>query len=402
MLSLKKLPFMNLKAYAGRTTALLFFAFLMTVAVFGGTMVISGVRAGLDTVESRLGADIMVTPENAKNDFDAQTVLMQAEPGYFYMEKQKAEEIAQVEGIEKISSQLFMVSAKAGCCSARLQMIAFDPETDFTIQPWIADTYTEGEMGLMDVVVGSNVTIYDDHIIRFYDNDCRIIGQFSPTGSTLDNCVYMNYDTVKVLIESSFTKGLNIYSDYDPDDVVSAVLIKVKDGADIETVAEDIRSRVSGVSVVTSKNMVAGIGDSLNAIAGSVSLFAVIFWVIGLVMTVLIFVMMINERKREFASLSAMGAARSIISEIVVKEALTVNLIGGAAGIILSAVILVMFKNLISQALGVGFVLPNAGVILLLAGAALLTVILAAVIASWIAVRKISKMDASLVLKEGE
>ena len=172
-------------------------------------MVISGIRAGLNKVESRFGADIMVTPEDAKNVFDAQNVLLKAEPGYFYMEKGKMDEIAKVDGIEKMSAQVFMASAKAGCCSAKVQMIAYDPATDFTIQPWIADTYTDGTMGLMDVVVGSNVTVYDNHIIRFYDNDCRIIGQFAPTGSTLDNCVYMNYDTVKVLIKASFKKGLN-------------------------------------------------------------------------------------------------------------------------------------------------------------------------------------------------
>ncbi len=402
MISLKNLPFKNLKGYAGRTMALLLFSMLMALAVFGGTMVISGIRAGLSKVESRFGADIMVTPEDAKNDFDAQNVLLKAEPGYFYMEKGKMDEIAKVDGIEKMSAQLFMASAKAGCCSAKVQMIAYDPATDFTIQPWIADTYTDGPMGLMDVVVGSNVTVYDNHIIRFYDNDCRIIGQFAPTGSTLDNCVYMNYDTVKVLIKASFRKGLNQYSEYDPDDVISAVMIKVKPGADIEKVAGDITKQVDGVSVATSKNMVAGIGDSLKKISGSVSFFTVTFWLIGTLMTILIFAMMINERKREFASLWAMGASRKIISDLVIREAVVVNLAGGILGIALSALILFMFKNLIGQVLGVGFLLPGPVTIILLAGAALLSVLLAAVISAWIGVRKISRMDASLVLKEGQ
>ena len=74
MLTLTNLPWRNLKGYAGRTAALLLFAALMAMAVFGGTMMIGGVRNGLDTVKSRLGADIMVTPESAKNEFDAQTV----------------------------------------------------------------------------------------------------------------------------------------------------------------------------------------------------------------------------------------------------------------------------------------------------------------------------------------
>ncbi|MCR4892928.1 MAG: ABC transporter permease [Lachnospiraceae bacterium] len=402
MLSLRNLPFRNLKGYAGRTAALLIFAMLMTVAIFGGTMVIGGVRNGLETVESRLGADIMVTPSDAKNEFDAQTVLLQAEPGYFYMDRGKLDEIARVEGVEKVSPQLFMASAKAGCCSARLQMIAFDPASDFSIQPWIADTATDGEMGLMDVIVGSNVTVYEDRIIRFYDKECRIIGQFAPTGSTLDNCVYMNFDTVKELIEASFAKGLNIYSEYDPDNVISDVMIKVAPGADITAVAEAIQNQVSGVSVVTSKNMVSGIGDSLRHIAGSVSVFTVIFWIIGMLMTILIFTLMMNERKREFASLTAMGAGKGILSGIVTGEAFSVNLLGGIAGIVLSVVILSSFKNLIGQGLGVGFVLPSIATMLLLALVALLAVILTAAISSRIVIGKLSRMDASLVLKEGE
>ncbi len=402
MISLKNLPYKNLKGYIGRTCALLLFALLMAVAVFGGTMVIGGVREGLKAVKSRLGADIIVTPENADDQFDAQTVLLQAEPGYFYMDKGKLDEIAKVDGIDRVSPQLFMASAKAGCCSARLQMIAFDPDTDFAIQPWIADTYTDGEMGLMDVVVGSNVEVFDDNVIRFYGNDCRIIGQFAPTGSTLDNCVYMNFDTVKVLIEASFDKGLNLYSEYDPDKVISAVMIKVESGRDIESVAQKIRDTVGSVKVSTSGNMVSGIGKSLDRIERSVSIFTVLFWVIGMMMTILIFTLMINERKREFASLLAMGASREILAGIVIKEAVSVNLAGGMAGVLLSAVVIIMFRNLIGQSLGVGFVVPGEGMICILAAVSLLSVMLAAGISSWIAVRKTAGMDASLVLKDGE
>ncbi len=402
MISLKNLPFKNLKGYAGRTAALILFAMLMAVSVFGGTMVIGGVRQGLNTVQQRLGADIIVTPDSAENGFDAQTVLLQAEPGYFYMDREKMDEIAKLEGIDQVSPQLFMASADAGCCSAKLQMIAFDPETDFTIQPWIADTRTNGEIGLMDVVIGSNVEAYKDNIISFYGNDCNIAGQFAPTGSTLDDCVYMNFDTVKVLIESSFEKDLNIYPEYDPDKVVSAVMIRVQPGADAESVAQEIRDKVSGVSVSTSGNMVSGIGESLKKIEKTVSVFAVVFWMIGMLMTILIFTLMINERRREFASLMAMGAGRKILSGIVIKEAMAVNLTGGIAGILLSGVVIVMFRGLIGQSLGVGFVIPGVGVICLLAAVSLLSVLVAGAIASVISVRKTVKMDASLVLKEGE
>ena len=402
MISLNNLPWRNLKGYAGRSVALLLFAALTTMAVFGGGVLTRGLQQSLSTVEARLGADLMVTPESAKNEFDAQSVLLQAEPGYFFMDSSVLEELAAVDGVQQLSPQLFMASTKSGCCSARLQMIAYDPATDFTVQPWIRETWGSGEMGLMDVVVGSNVTVYDSGVIRFYDQDCRIVGQFAPTGSTLDSCVYMNFDTVRELISASYLKGLNSREDYDPERSISAVMVRVTPGADIEAVAQAIRERIPGVSVATSKSMVSGIADSLSRLSGSIRLFLWIFWALGLVMTVLLFSLLIRERRREFATLSALGASRRAVSGIVTREALFVNLAGGLAGILLSGAALILFRGLIEQKLGVGFVLPGAGAMLLYGLLALLSVLLAAVVSSLLAARSLSRLDTALALKEGE
>ncbi len=405
MLTLKSLPVRNLKGYAGRTAALLLFSALTAASVFGGTMMIGSVRGGLNTVKARLGADIMVTPESAKNEFDTQTVLLKAEPGYFYMDAGVLEEIAATEGVELASPQLFLASAKAGCCSARLQMIAFDPATDFTIQPWIKDTRVSKEPDLMDVIIGSNVSwtsAATDNVIRFYDTECNVIGQFSPTGSTLDSAVYMNFDTCRALIQACRNKGMFKYENLDADKVISSVMIRVAPGYDSERVAEAIRSNVPGVSVATASNMVSGIAKSLDHISGITLALTAVFWLMGLLMTVLIFTMMMNARKREFASLRAIGAGRDILSGIVVKEAVMVNLLGGVIGILFTIVILFSFRTLIGEILGVSFVLPPFPVIGLLGVAALVSVMLAAAVSAWITMHRVNTMDAGLVLKEGE
>ena len=76
---------MNLRGHPARTAALIVFTALMTLVVFGGALVVQGVRQSLETVRARLGADILVVPDDAGSEFDAQTALIQAEPGYFYM-----------------------------------------------------------------------------------------------------------------------------------------------------------------------------------------------------------------------------------------------------------------------------------------------------------------------------
>ncbi len=403
MITFRELAFRNLEAYRNRTISLVFFSFLMALSIFGGTLIVQGVRQGLKTVQTRLGADILVVPEDAKKkDFDAQTVLLQASPGYFYMPAEKYDEIRSLEGIAKASPQLFLASATASCCSAKLQLIGFDPETDFTVQPWIQDTVRDSELGLLDIFVGSNITVDEDYSIRLYGNDCSVKGQFAPTGSSLDNAVYMNYASVKQLIQSSIEKGFNQYEIEDTDSVISSVLIQVQEGEDVEAIARKIQDSVQGVSVATSKSMVSGIAKGLDGVSKTAGIFIAIFWLLSFSMTLLIFLLMIHERKREFASLKTLGADRRLLSGLVLREAMLVNLLGGSTAILAGSLIIASFREVLSQGLGVGFILPPFPIILLLALAAILAVCISSLISSFIAIKKIDRMDAASILKDGE
>ena len=402
MLSLRRLPWMNLRGYPVRTGTLVLFSALMTMTIFGGTMLVQGIERGLATVQSRLGADIMVTPADAGNDFDAQSFLVHAEASYFYMPTSTSEAVAAVDGVQSSSPQLFRASARASCCSGRYQVIAFDPGSDFTVQPWIADSVGQAQLGHMDVIVGANVSVYDTDNFALFGQRLHVVGKFDPTGSTLDNAVYTNFDTAKILIDSSLRKGLNKYTSLDTDDIISSVMVKVAPGRDIDAVAADIERSVPGVSVTTSTRMVSGIAQSLEATSRTVVTLIALVWGVGLLMITLIFVMMIIERKREFASLIVAGAHRGLVSRIILAESLTVNAIGGVAGIVISGVLIASFSGLVRQTIGTGFLVPPISTMALLAVASLAAIAVVALVASWISVRSIRVMDAGSLLKEGE
>ena len=402
MLSLRRLPWMNLRGYPVRTGTLVLFSALMTMTIFGGTMLVQGIERGLATVQSRLGADIMVTPADAGNDFDAQSFLVHAEASYFYMPTSTSEAVAAVDGVQSSSPQLFLASARASCCSGRYQVIAFDPGSDFTVQPWIADSVGQAQLGHMDVIVGANVSVYDTDNFALFGQRLHVVGKFDPTGSTLDNAVYTNFDTAKILIDSSLRKGLNKYTSLDTDDIISSVMVKVAPGRDVNAVAADIERSVPGVSVTTSTRMVSGIAQSLEATSRTVVTLIALVWGVGLLMITLIFVMMIIERKREFASLIVAGAHRGLVSRIILAESLTVNAIGGVAGIVISGVLIASFSGLVRQTIGTGFLVPPITTMALLAVASLAAIAVVAVVASWISVRSIRAMDAGSLLKEGE
>ena len=402
MLSLARLPWMNLRGYPVRSGILAFFSMLMAMVMFGGTMIVCGIDRGLGTVESRLGADIMVTPADASSDFDAQAFLVGAEPSYFYMDEGVAGEVAGVDGVGAASPQLFLATARASCCSGRYQVIAFDPATDFTIQPWISDTSGASSLGDMEVVVGANVGVSDPENFSLFGHRLRVVAQFDQTGSTLDNAVYANFDTARILIDSSLKKGLNKYTSLDTDHIISSVMVRVEPGRDVNAVASEIAARVPGVSVATSTTLVSGISRSLDNTSRTVTTLIALVWGVGLVMMTLMFVMMVVERKREFGTLLVVGAHRRLVSRVIALEAVILNAAGGALGILISGVLIVSFSGLVQQTIGIGFLVPSLAVIAALVALVLASMGLVALVSSWIALRCLNMADASALLKEGE
>ena len=327
---------------------------------------------------------------------------MGAEPSYFYMDEGVAGEIAGVDGVGAASPQLFLATARASCCSGRYQVIAFDPATDFTIQPWISDTSGASSLGDMEVVVGANVGVSDPENFSLFGHRLRVVAQFDQTGSTLDNAVYANFDTARILIDSSLEKGLNKYTSLDTDHIISSVMVRVEPGRDVNAVASDIAARVPGVSVATSTTLVSGISRSLDNTSRTVTTLIALVWGVGLVMMTLMFVMMVVERKREFGTLLVVGAHRRLVSRVIALEAVILNAAGGALGILISGVLIVSFSGLVQQTIGIGFLVPSLAVIAALVALVLASMGLVALVSSWIALRCLNMADASALLKEGE
>ena len=141
-MNLKKLPVINLSRRPIRTSALIIIAMVMSAAAFGGQLLIKSLQRGLDSLEQRLGADIIVLPEGADNKVDLQNILLQGTPGYFYMDRSVLSRLSEINGVEMLSAQYFLVSANAECCTVQVQIIGFDEQSDFTVKPWLKEAYS--------------------------------------------------------------------------------------------------------------------------------------------------------------------------------------------------------------------------------------------------------------------
>lgn len=398
-MNIKKLSLRNLVKKPLRTTALLFIVAFLVFSMFGGAVVVTSLQNGMNSLEARLGADVIVVPNSAKSKTNLESILLQGTPGYFYMDKSYTDKIAEIDGVEKVSAQYFLASAKSGCCSMAVQIIGFDPETDFTIKPWIQSKYND-ELGLCDVVVGSDINSIVGGKIKLYDTECNVVAKLENTGTALDTAIYTNADTVRTLITAAGKQGINVLSDNSPDSVISSVYVKVMDGYDPQAVTDDINLHVRKVQAVRTKNMLTGISDSLSAISGTVTVLIIVVWIMSIIIMLIAFSMLINERKKEFAVLRVIGTSRKMLAEIIISESAVIGILGGIIGIAAASIVVFPFSSLIEENLGLPFLLPSAAQILVYIAAALSVALIAAPLSSAYSAFKLSRVDTGLILRE--
>jgi len=399
MRSINSLPIKNLVRKPARSLALIFISAFLALSAFGGTVMVMSLSNGINSLSARLGADIIVTPYAATSQVSYDSVIIQGKPGQFYMDSKYYEEIkTEIEGIDKITAQFYLASAKASCCSSRLQIIGFDPATDFSIQPWVEKSYSD-KLGLYDAVVGSDVTPNTDMTVEIYGKTLHVQAVLDKTGTELDSALYVDIDTMKELIRAHNEKNPNQEKTIDPDNVVSSVLIKVADGYDIDEVAGDINLHVRQVKAIRTQNMISGVSESLSGVSATISLLMVVVWILSVVILAIVFTMNINERKKEFAVLRVLGASRVKLAGLVFREAALYGFLGSLFGAVLTVLITALFTPAIENMIGLPFLLPPVPV-MLIAGAltVVLTVAAGAVTAASSAV-KISKIGTGLILR---
>ena len=399
-MKISQLPVKNLTRKPGRTLALICLTALLALSVFGGSVVVLSLRSGLNSLENRLGADIIVVPSSAKSQTNLKQMLLQGTTGYFYMDRSKLDKVLATDGVEKASPQLFLASLRASCCTMPIQVIGIDQETDFTVEPWIEESYTR-KLELRDIVVGSQVNAGIGESLRIYGVNCPVVARLASTGTGLDTAVYTGMDTLRLLLDAARDLGHDLKISGDSADVISAVYVKVKDGCSVERVADDLAVHVSKTETVQTKGMITGVADSLAGISSTVTALIAAVWVLAFTLLIIVFAMMARERSREFAVLRVIGMSRSGLAGMIRKESLMIGLAGGLAGIALGAVLVFSFSTLIEQKLALPYLTPSAGTLALLAGLTLLGTTAVAMLASARAAGRLSRTDPGTVLREG-
>ncbi|MBB2182674.1 FtsX-like permease family protein [Lachnospiraceae bacterium MD1] len=398
-LSVHRLAWLNIRRKTLRSGCLMIIVAVLSFVMFGGTILSLSLENGLKSMKSRLGADLIVVP--LEYDKGMEAILLKGEPSCFYFKRSVQEKITHLDGISQITSQFFLTSLSAECCDLPIQLIAFDPETDFTVQPWITQVYDE-EISEGAVIIGSDINVDNNSYIKFYGENYKIAAKMEKTGTGLDQTVFTNMKTMEKLFEGAKKAGLNFLEDISPEYSISSVLIKAEDGYDRKTLIKDIRRELGGVQIIETQNMITNIASNLESFAVVIKIFAALFFGIAFITLLLMFSIIANERKKEFAVFRTLGATRGRLTSTLLLESLYISSTGGIIGILSAVIIVLSFHVYISERLGLPYLQPETYVVALVLIVTFLVVSSIGPLASVYSAVKISRQETYLTLREGE
>ena len=353
-------------------------------------------------MEKRLGADLMVVPQDTAQK--AEALLTNGNPSTFYFTRDIATEVKQADGIEQASEQTYISSLAAACCDEKLQIIGYDPSTDFVIEPWVASQF-KGTLEDGKMIAGATVNVSTDGTIELYGRKWPVVAQLANTGTSLDNSVFINQATVPDMVAASSKVSKQVMPMEYAGKAVSTVMIKVKQGYEAQTVAENIKridSRFADLGYVYPGGITANTKTSLTALVTYLKVFVAVIWVMGVIVLLAVFASSVNERKREFASLRIMGATRGMLNVIILKESAIIGLIGGVIGVGVASLVIFPFSSLIGKQLQLPYLQAGPAAVIGFIAITIVCSTAIGIVGSLLTMWRLGRPEAYLTLREGE
>jgi putative ABC transport system permease protein len=386
----------NLKNRPYRNIATVFAFAVIAATLFSSQYLADGAKQSLDSGMSRMGADIIVVPEEYAGA--GQSVILIGQPNSFFFDNSGFLKISRIPGVAKASPQIYIATLFASCCAAPVQMIAIDQENDFTVSPWLKAN-PGVKMGKNDMIIGSSIIQNTGNDLMFYGHTFHVVGILERTGTGIDNSVFVRFEDAYVMADESELKAVKKLTI--PPGMVSAVLVKVDPGASPTEVARMIQDQVPGTKTLTPDGLLNAVSGQLSAVTRILYGSTLAVMIVSIPLLGIISAMVARERSRELAILQALGATKRYLMKLVLAESFSLSIIGGFFGMGAAAVILVGFEDFIASALIIPFVIPSPLSIMSAAGSALILVIVMGGIASLYPAILITRSDPFDTIRRG-
>ena len=354
----------NIRKRPYRSFCLMLAAVIGSYALFVGLVLKASLNNGIGRMQERMGADLMIVPESS--EIKARNILLTGEPEFFYMDVSvaNANAVADIEGVECATNQFYFTSLSSDCCSTRVQLIAFDPDTDFVINPWIDERVTS-DVSNGSVIIGSEVTPLSNGKVKFYGNEYSVAGKLGETATGLDHSVFMSRDTMHGILNDAKDKGYQFLNPEDDGAWVSTVLLRVSDDADITAVEKEIYNRAGGIKFIETDKLISDVAVKLGSVENIINVTLTVLLVFSFLTMILFFSVIFHERKKEFAVLRILGTSSRRICFFSLTEGITIGAAGGIIGLVLGILTVFPFNHYIENSLDVPYLMPSVAAVIL-------------------------------------
>lgn len=393
-----KMALRNVQDKTFRSAVVLLCAVLIAAFVVTATLVIGGAQRSLNLALERLGADLIVV--SAGSESQMENAFLMGVPAKTWMPRSYIDSIAAVDGVQAVSPQFYLATLRgAVCCSVpEMLFIAYDPATDFTLQPWLESHLPDG-LPVFGAIGGALIfTPSGAETILIYGSDITLQGNLEPTGTGIDRSMFITFETAHELARLSRTRAespLEI-----PSDSVSAAMIRVEGNTDPRLVAARIQEILPDTSAVVSTSLFSSQRQVLNGMLRTIALLLLAFWLLAISLIGLVFSIAVNERRREIGVLRSLGATRPVVLRSLLLEGGILAVLGGAAGAGLAILGVYLLRRAIVTTLNTPFLLPDWPVLLGLGLAAVGLTLASVLVAALFPSLRISYMDPAIAMRE--
>ncbi|MCX5748855.1 MAG: ABC transporter permease [Candidatus Saganbacteria bacterium] len=386
------LAYKNFKRNKFWTVITIVIAAVAIASIFASFTIVNCINYSLETGRERLGADLVVFPSGEENAMIS--AFQTGTPALFYMKKDLTEKIKKIDGVDKVTPELFLMTLSKSCCSLGIpfRLIGFDASTDFVITPWLQKNRINS-LKADEVIIGADIPSMKGEKIKILGSEFRVAGVLERTGIGADKSIYLPLDSARQLAMHS------LMIKYRPDEI-SSVLVKVSSGTDISVCAENIKKAIPQVAVMGSSQFNRGIKVIFDRMVIMAVLIFIVVMVLSSVSITGVFYAMSKARGPEIGILRSLGATRRDIFSLVLIESVFSTVIGGIIGVLVSAFLIYDFNLFLSKHLPFPFILSFGGVVEMGAVCILISAVLGLLGALYPAAKS-SKIDPFDAIRQG-
>jgi putative ABC transport system permease protein len=339
-------------------------------------------RDGMARSFSRMGADLLVVPRTTLVNITAS--LLTVQPTDETLPVDLAQRIAAIPGVAQVAPQRIVPALVEG---HNVNLIAFDPAQDFSVQSWVEARQAGPLEGL---IAGAALSARLGETLSVCGMPMRVSARLGKTGvGPFDESYFLSFAALADIVsfcrtsdaraaakpaapakDVSAIDGMrhgdaNVCSGDLPLDRVSAFLLQLSPGAKMEDVKFGL-AQLADAKIVEGNGVLTSSRQALSTLLIGMAAFTAFQLIALLILVSLLFSAIVQERYREVGLLRAMGAQPNQVMTIILAEAAVITALGGLAGLGFGAAVLLTFARSLGfyfALLGIPFSWPPAAVL---------------------------------------